>query len=165
MENHSKHKITADEFSGLVQPLLGLPVARAWRGIGSAIFLEIGELTETTRQHKDGSTVSRFQGEYTLMIEWSWRVERLRSIWFGSWNSQREIDNRLKKLVESTIENIGVEGRLPEIVISLSNKIWVHSFMTTDGRPPCILIFNDGQSPNDSRQWIFSHRGSLYLEM
>ena len=98
------------------------------------------------------------------MIQWSWRVERLRSIWFGSWNSQREIDNRLEKLVGLTIEDISVEGRLPEIVVSLSNKIWVHSFMTTDGQQQWDLFFNDGDIPNDSRQWIFSDRGHLYLE-
>jgi hypothetical protein len=162
--NSSKRKITAGEFSVLVQPLLGLPIARTKRGDGSLIFLEIGELTETIRQRGDGTTRLSIRGEYTLMIEWSWRVERLRSIWFGSFNSQRQIDNRLEKLVGLTIENIGVEGRLPEIVVALSNKMWVHSFMTTDGQPDWILFFNDRKSPDASRQWIFSQHGHLYLE-
>ena len=163
-KNSTKRKITAGEFLVLVQPLLGLPVTRTWRGHGSAIFLEIGELTETTRQRGDGTKYSIIKGEYTLMIEWSWRVERLRSIWFGSFNTKREIENRLEKLVGLTIESIGVECRLPEIVVALSNKKRVHSFTTSDGQPDWILFFNNSGIPDDSRQWIFSHHGHLYLE-
>ena len=70
----------------------GLPVSHVWRGYGSALFLEFGKLKAQLR--KDGSrgcedgTPSHPDGEVTLMIEWSWRIEDEHSIICGSWSSE-----------------------------------------------------------------------------
>lgn len=54
-----------------------LPVSHVWRGHGSALFIELGELAPTRR--RDGSP-GHSEGEIGLMVEWSWRIEDERSI-------------------------------------------------------------------------------------
>ena len=58
------------------------PGSYDWQDHGSALFLEVGKLMER-------------KGELTVMIEWSWRVEKDQSIWFGSWSDE----DRISKLV------------------------------------------------------------------
>jgi hypothetical protein len=53
--------------------LIGKPVSHVWRGYGSAFFLEFGKLTP--RKRKSGEAGNPM-GELTLMVEWSWRIER-----------------------------------------------------------------------------------------
>jgi hypothetical protein len=61
-------------------------VSHVWRGHGSAIFVEFGELS-TDLDRVNGKTNP--SGELTLMIEWSWRIERTRSILCGSWSAEK----------------------------------------------------------------------------
>ncbi|WP_428987984.1 hypothetical protein [Methylocapsa aurea] len=60
---------------------LGMTVAHVWRGYGSALLLELGELTPSCR--RDGSPAAP-RGEIGLMIEWSWRIEDEQSVLCGS---------------------------------------------------------------------------------
>lgn len=68
-------------FEAFASELIGMPVSRIWQRYGSAIFLEFGRLHSTRK--RDGQPGSP-RGEWTLMIEWSWRVEGKRRIWCGS---------------------------------------------------------------------------------
>ena len=63
----------------------GLTIAHVWRGHGSALFIELGALTPTTR--RDGSP-GEPRGEISLMVEWSWRIEDGQSIAYGSWSDE-----------------------------------------------------------------------------
>lgn len=63
----------------------GMAVSHIWRGHGSALFIEFGELTSGTRKRGDGSP-GPLEGQIGLMIEWSWRIEDERSIVCGSWS-------------------------------------------------------------------------------
>jgi len=155
-----KEKITAEQFHLLTRPLIGLPVSRTWRGYGSAIFFELGKLTEKVHQRKDGSFHTTHKGEAGIMIEWSWRVERPKSVLFGSWSGNQKITNRLSKLQDLNIVEIMVEGRLPELVIQLSGGFWVHSFTTVESQPEWCLFSQ--QQPY--REWITSHNGVLLKE-
>ena len=77
------------------------------------------------------------------MIEWSWRVENMRSILLGSWSSDRKVNNQLPKLTGKIIKNIRITGRLPEIEIELENNQWIHSFQTSEGQPAwCIFMLD-----------------------
>lgn len=117
--------------------LIGKKVSHVWRGYGSAIFLEFGKLTPGTR--RDGS-VGNPNGELTLMIEWSWRIEKQKSILGGSWSSEKKIDNFLPKLQGATVDAVEFFGRLPEISVSLSNGLHVVSFNTSEGQPDWSLL-------------------------
>jgi hypothetical protein len=152
--------IAYEEFEKLTRPVLGLPVSWVWQGYGSAIFLEIGKLT-LKKNRKDGTERISYTGEYGVMIEWSWRVERSRSIYFGSWSTDKVIENRLAKLKDRTLEGIEVEGRLPELVIRLSGGLWVHSFATAESQPRWCLFLDRKRSPVE---WLVSERGKLIKE-
>jgi hypothetical protein len=91
---------------------------------------------------RDGSAGNP-QGQVTLMIEWSWRVEKPRSIMGGSWSSERRWPAMFDKLKGASVSAIRFFGALPEIEVSLSNAngLRVVSFMTAKGQPQWGLIF------------------------
>jgi len=149
MKRRPAHRrpIDADEFRALTATVAGLPVSATWRGYGSAVFLELGELRpEPGRRHP--------KGEWTVMIEWSWRVEGPRSIHFGSWSTERRITSGVARLAGDRILGMEVEGRLPELAISLASGRTVRSFMTESGQPAWVLFPPDGS-------WINVERGRL----
>jgi hypothetical protein len=79
MGGTARRSIDAEEFAELSQPIVGLPIAHAWRGHGSALFLELGrlhrvDLTRLVRRQKQSGNP---KGEAGVMIEWSWRIERV----------------------------------------------------------------------------------------
>lgn len=120
------------------------------------MFLEFGALTE--RKRRDG-TLGQPNGELTLMIEWSWRVERPRSILAGSWSSERRWPSMFKRLIGCDVTQIDFPGTLPEISLSLSNGLRVVSFMTADGQPSWALI---ARRPKLGSLCV--KRGKLYVE-
>jgi hypothetical protein len=149
-----KQAITREEFNNLTKNLVGLTVSRPWRGYGSAIFLELGRLhREPYPDNKGGS----LRGEATVMIEWSWRVEGVRTIRFGSWSGERKMSNGIETLKGRKVEDVSVGCRLPEIVIRLSANLWVHSFTTVEGQPKWTLFLPD-------RSWLCVERGNLVRE-
>jgi len=117
--------------------LSGISIAHAWRGHGSAIFLEFGNLTPKLR--KDG-TPGNPDGELTLMIEWSWRIEEADRIACGSGSEEETWEPWLGKLVGRTVLDVTTFGRLPELMVSLSDDLFVSSFMTAEGDPQWALM-------------------------
>ena len=61
-------EIKRAEFDELVGPLVGMPVSRPWRGNGTALFLDLGEI----RPAED--TGYRW-GQACVQLEWDWRIE------------------------------------------------------------------------------------------
>jgi hypothetical protein len=160
-EPMTRTTITQHQFHELTLPIIGLPVSFVWRGCGSAIFLEIGEIIGTIPPGKDDRGTASHTGRFGVMIQWSWRVERPKSIYFGSFSSDRVIDNRLAKLQQRTVKAVEVEGRLPELVIQLSGGLWVHSFATEESQPEWCLFLDRTQS---SQAWLSSEHGKLIKE-
>ena len=72
-------------FEALAASLSGLPISHLWRGYGSAIFIELGDLTHTT--NRDG-TLGHTEGQVSLEVEWSWLVEDDATILAGSWSEE-----------------------------------------------------------------------------
>jgi hypothetical protein len=117
--------------------LLGKTVSHVWRGYGSALFIEFGELAPRKRRNgEDGNPI----GELTLMVEWSWRFERQHSILGGSWSSEKKWPGMFKRLIGAYVTNVEIFGHLPEISISLSNGFRVATFMTSEGQPDWVLL-------------------------
>lgn len=112
--------------------LIGKQVSHVWRGYGSAIFLEFGVLTSSKRR---SNLPGNPKGELSLMIEWSWRIEKPRSIMGGSWSDESLWPKFFNQLVGSKVEKAEIFGVLPEIMIWLDNGLRVASFMTADGQP------------------------------
>ena len=93
------------------------------------------------------------------MIEWSWRIERPKSILGGSWSSEGRWHGMFEKLKKATVAEVKLYGQLPEICVSLSNGLRVVSFMTAEGQPEWALISRQPKIGN-----LCVKRGSLYVE-
>jgi hypothetical protein len=151
-------KITDEQFYALTRPLIGLPISRTWRGYGTAAFFEIGKLKEADYKRRDGTIP--LWGQATIDLEIGWRVERLRSIYFGSSSGDRRISNCLNKLQGLTVVNISLEGRLPELITRLSNGVWLRSCCAWEGQPDWTIFFNNNP---DNRQWTTMRNGKIIL--
>ena len=149
-----RSSLSREQFHELTRPLVGMPVAHAWRGHGSALFLELGALTTETRPSRLRGEYSVTTGEVTLMLEWSWRVEGPRSIRFGSWSEDSRTARGIKSLQGHRVLDIHTEGRLPELVVTLEGGLWVHTFMTAEGQPAWALRLPD-------QGWLAVQRGVL----
>ena len=137
--------------------LVGMHLTHAWRGHGSAIFLEFGTLVQRVRRH--GSPMES-EGELGAMVEWSWRIEDTSSIICGSCSDDALWDAALQRLRGSTVTNIEVFGKLPELAVELSNRHRVVSFMTAEGDPTWALF--DRRAP--TRRSLHVRNGCLVEE-
>ncbi len=145
-----KKRITTTEFAGLTSPLLGLPVSYTWQGIATAIFLEFGRLNWAPNAKNP-------KGEFCLDLEWGWRIEKRRSIWFGSDSDDRRISSQLPKLLGARARGVSVYGRLPEIQVNLDDRFWLTSFTASGTKPEWALFLPDGT-------WCHVVNGVLYQE-
>lgn len=146
-------------FEAFVSPLVGLPVAHAWQGHGSAIFLEFGALTPGTRVRRDGSLANP-TGEMGLMIQWDWRIEGRRSILCGSSTDEARWPRALACLTKATVAGATLFGRLPEIDLALSSGVHVVSLATARGDPEWTLFDRRG----GGCRWIRVRCGVLRVE-
>jgi hypothetical protein len=124
-------------FKTFSSPLIDLPITHVWRGYGSAIFLEFGDLR--TRMLPNGRALRNPSGEMGLMIEWSWRIEGKRLIWCGSWSDEDRWPKAFARLLNARVSEISLLGRLPEVDLQLSNGLHVVSMMTAEGDPQWAL--------------------------
>jgi hypothetical protein len=108
--------LTIDEANLLVRPLVGMPISLPWKGHGSAIFLELGNLAPLERPRQ-----RRQNGQVTIYVGWDWRVEKGSRVLFGSSNSKPEIEDGIDALTGVTIQNISIQGFVPELAIEFSN--------------------------------------------
>ena len=93
------------------------------------------------------------------MIEWSWRIERPRSILGGSWSSEGRWPTMFEKIKRATVAEVQVFGALPEICVSLSNGLRITSFMTADGQPEWAVI-----TRNPKIGSLCVRRGAFHVE-
>ena len=150
-----RHRVDDARFQRLTAPLVGLPVTRPWRGYGSALFLELGPLKRVRITRRAGHSL---KGLASVMIEWGWRVERPRSVEFGSWSLDRRIDSGIRSLQRAKVESVQLDGRLPELSLGLSGGRWLRSFMISGGQPRWALFLPDGS-------WLCVQRGVLIREV
>lgn len=144
------------KFAPFKEAIIGQRITHVWRGHGSTLFIEFGRLTQRTK--RDG-TPGQPHGEITLMVEWSWRIEKLRSIVGGSWSTERRWSSMLKKFIGATVEDIELFGEIPEVRLSLSNGYRLLSFMTAEGQPGWALISQQSQLGT-----LLVRKGRLFIE-
>jgi hypothetical protein len=143
-------------FDALAGALIDEEITYLWRGYGSAIFIEIGELTP--RSNRDGSP-GHPEGQISLGVEWSWRIEDNTSILCGSWSEEELWEPSFARLRGARIKGCRLFGRLPEIELSAENGIHFVSFSTTDGQPQWHLV--DRRAGPDC--WFTVREGKLHL--
>ena len=132
-----------------VNPLEGKRISHVWRGHGSAIFIEIGALTP----NKNGKHPN---GEFTIGIEWSWRLENNNSIILGSWSDDDIINNVKSILKDQVIKKISFFSRLKEINIETKDGYWLLSFATAEGDPEWSI--------RNKNKWLYCKKGKFVIE-
>ncbi len=143
-------------FSPYREALLSLPLSHVWRGYGSAVFFEFGELTPSDRTRRDGSSLNP-RGTASLGIEAEWRIEGPRSILCGSSGEERLWRRTFDRLQGATVVEATLFGRLAEIDVALSNGLHIVSFAALEGQPEWSLNdCRDGQG-----RWLSVARGTL----
>lgn len=126
-----------DLSTNFIEVIQGKEISKIWRGYGSAIFFELGELKNCSYKN---NKPDHMEGEITIMIRWSWRIELARSIITGSWDDDKKWASVFKKIINSRIESFDFFGDIPEIVFKTTNKFRVLSFNTADGQPEWAII-------------------------
>jgi hypothetical protein len=121
------------DFNEFTRPLVGMRLTHIWRGYGSAIFLNFGELHH--RLWKTGRLSWNPCGEMSISLTWSWRIEGRRRIWLGSWSDEEKWQKFFDKMVGATVKEVKTFARLAEIDVELSCGLHVVSFMTAEGDP------------------------------
>ncbi|WP_311267155.1 hypothetical protein [Sphingobium sp. WCS2017Hpa-17] len=145
-----------EEFESFASTLAGETISYFWQGYGSAIFLEIGQLTP--RKKRDGSP-GHPEGEISIGVKWSWRVEDARSIVCGSWSEDDLWEPAFSKLQGAQIESCELFGVLPEISLATKSGLRFLSFSTTDGQPQWHIV--DRRHKAD--RWFKVRDGQIHL--
>ena len=133
-----------------------MPVSHIWFGHGSALFLELGDLSE--RKRKD-SSIGNPQGEVTVMADFGWRVERQKSILGGCGDSKKRWGSISKKILGANILSAQVVGRIPELQLQFSNGLWLVTFTRYEGQPTWAVNFKAL-----GLGWLCVERGKLCVD-
>ncbi|MEO0910523.1 MAG: hypothetical protein AAFX96_09375 [Pseudomonadota bacterium] len=118
--------------------LVGMPLSLLWQGYGSAIFLEFGSLTPAGKR-RDGAERNP-TGEFSIGIEWSWRIESQSSIVCGSWSEEGEWQPAFDLIRNTHLSALNTYSRLPELDLHFANGYHLLSFNTSEGQPDWFLI-------------------------
>ena len=131
----------ADEsFAAATRSLIGLKVALARQGYGSALRIELGRLTpgSGTRQY--------LRGEASIVLEWSWRFETASGVAFGSSSAPPYVYAQLLELRGQRVTGVTLEGRCPELILELGNGLRARSLTCVEGDPGWWLWLPDKSS-------------------
>ena len=120
----------------LLKIIEGAEITSAWRGYGSAIFVEFGNLSKR-------SGAKHEQGEQTLAVEWSWRLEGSDSVLVGSFDENAKMSDFPDMVVGKIVKSVLIFTGLKEIQLELSDSLRLLSFTTTSGDPQWCLRYND----------------------
>ncbi len=143
-------------FEALATNLCGKPISHLWRGYGSAIFFEFGDLSPRTK--RDGS-LGHPEGQISLGVDWSWRVEDDTAILCGSWSDDDVWGQGLARLRDARIKRLSLFGSLPEVELVTEEGDRFLSFSTTDGQPQWHLV----DRRTEPAQWFTVRQGQLHL--
>jgi hypothetical protein len=145
-----------EAFESFAASLIGLPISHIWRGYGSALFLEFGKVHPVAKH--DGSPGNP-EGEVSLGVEWSWRIEDQTAIRCGSWSEEDLWEPAFDLLRNTQIARCELFGVLPEVTITTGSGIRFLSFSTTDGQPQWHLVDRSDGPP----RWFSVREARLHL--
>lgn len=143
-------------FEALASSLTGQPISYLWRGYGSAMFFEFGDLAP--RANRDGSP-GHPEGQISLGVEWSWRVQNDAGILCGSWSEEDVWEQGLAPLRDARVERLTLFGKLPEVELVTEGGVRFLSFSTTEGQPRWHIV----DRRTFPAQWFTVRQGQLYV--
>ena len=141
-------KIKSDDFANLISSLKGERISHAWKGHGSAVFLELGKLADSGRNPR---------GDSTIALEWDWRIEDTREIIGGSTASNAKIADLVRYLNGQKISSIDVSDPPHELCITLNDKTRIRTISASSGSPRWTIRLADDR-------WLLVKSGELVHE-
>ena len=150
-------RLAEADFRTFTRPLIGMELTHIWRGYGSAIFLNFGDLHHEV--WNNGRISNNPNGEMSVAVTEGWHVEGQRRIWCGSWSDEAGWDRIFQKLVGAMVKDVSTFCRLPEIDLELSCGVHVVSFMTATSDPDW-SIHDERDARHD---WIQVKAGRLWI--
>jgi hypothetical protein len=144
-------------FQQFCAPLVGLPVTHIWRGYGTALYLEFGDLHP--RRLSDGSSGNP-TGDWELLIASGWRIEGRGLALCDSESDDSHWQEVFRGLMNATVEVVSLVGELPEIALALSNELRLIS-MTGAQRSPQWTLFDNRKN---RAGWAAIKSGILTIE-
>ena len=145
-----------EAFGRFAASLVGLPISHVWRGYGSMLSIEFGKLQPVAK--RDGTPLQP-QGEVTLSVEWSWRIEDQTAIRCGSWSEEDVWEPAFDTLRNAQVARCELFGALPEVIVTTASGIRLISFSTTDGQPQWDMV----DRRDDPPRWFSVREGKLHL--
>ena len=157
--------LSLNDCGKLLKACNGRAIAHVWRGVEPSIFLEVGRL-------KKAESGRGLEGQICFMVESDWRVEKPRSIQFGSGFSDKRINNHLKSLLGKKITTAEIVGPIPEIVLRFVDNRRFTTFTNWTNQPSWSIGLRDESlvplDPQwnriDVSRWIHVQSGRLEIE-
>jgi hypothetical protein len=146
----------SEAFDTFAATLVGCRSAVFGAAMAPQSSVEIGGLSPQAR--RDGSP-GHPEGELSLGVEWSWRIEDQTAIRCGSWSEDELWEPALDTLRNARIAGCELLGALPDVVITTDSGVRFLSFSTTDDQPQWHLVDRrDGPA-----RWFSVRDGQLHL--
>ncbi|WP_157464052.1 hypothetical protein [Deinococcus pimensis] len=162
--------LSVTDFEQLTRPLVGQRVSRAYRGGGTALLLDFGALVPLRPRPELALSSGRvlpartpLVGEWSVMIEWDWRVEGPRSVLLGSQSGDRRMARGIASLVGAEVSGVTLSMRVPELRLEFTDGRAVQAFAAVETRPRWAL-FLPLLSEDGHDSWIHMRRGRAELE-
>ena len=115
-----KEPITIKQLKIDLSKIINKKISRAWKGYGSALFLELGELHNELAWDNKGDATASLTGEWTLSSEGAWRFLSGNKIVLDAEKaSSAEIKNLIKKFNGLTLKILEINEKL---ILHLSNN-------------------------------------------
>lgn len=137
-----------------LQKIVGLPVARVWKGFGTAIFLELGRLHLEHRRGPKGYRSVEI-GDWTLGELWYWKIIHDKSVVFDTddYNTlgtdTKPIKEAIGQLLDKTINSVKLNDDATSLTIVFDTNYMLQitkdspiSFSLSYNYKP-ILFFNE----------------------
>lgn len=100
--------------------IINKKILRAWKGYGSALFLELGALHQELVAKKNGETITSLVGEWTLSSDGAWVLIRdNKEIFDAEKINDIKINEYLSELENLTINSVELNQKL---TLNLSKK-------------------------------------------
>jgi hypothetical protein len=150
-------ELEISSFQQFCAPLIGMPVTHIWRGYGTALFLEFGDLHP--RRLLDGSSGNP-AGDWELMITSGWRIEERGLALCDSESDDSRWQQVFRRLMNTKVERTSLIGEPSEVAVDFSNEFQLIS-MTVAQDSPHWTLFDNRKNP---ATWAAIKSGALKVE-
>lgn len=107
------------------EALIGLGLSHIWRGYGSALFVEFGNLQNVVL---NGRPLRQPVGDMNIGLGWTWRIEDGTTILAGSYGEEKDWPPVFERLLGRKVTDVMLQGRIPELVLDLDNGYRLQTF-------------------------------------